>query len=1208
MRLSAISAITASALVVSLAVVSPANAASAEDYPGDGSGSAASAAAAAPLVEPALGFGAALAQDQPSRVALSASDVDAHSALVRISATRAATPVTVSVAGTAALTLGAGESASTTVLAPVVDGGFDVLADADLRIRVERVAVFSAPLDAPGSVHALQHPVVRANTADGIGLPSGGLGEGSTTEIGVLGIGGVPEKGVRAAFVTLTTTADAPVSVELAGQALALDAGTSIVTTSVVPDAFGMLPLRVVSGGLSSFSVAVLGYAVEPVDNPAALQGEGAFVPDSGAESFTVDAAAGEAIDVDIDAPPGTAAILALVTDAGADALAALEMGRDVGGRASGVVVDGAAGAGAQLVLLDPVSRAFAHGAGVLADVLPLGYVLGAPSEIESDPSITLSTPTAASVDATETWTVDFAGTWATPGDVPQRIEVWVNGQPFGGAPAFSDGGWLYTAALREGGSYEVEFILVARGGARSSVGWSGTVVVPDADDVVITDDTVVVGSAEIAAFDTDLLSFTTHPDLVPGDVVVAGASDAAPNGVIGRVESVDIIDTLWVAKLSPASLTDVFLQADVDDALPIGEGAPIAVEEGAPIETVDGQPTSGGEDVVATWTTVPGDQVPLTNGPLAAIDDSPISEDPGIDPGGDTPSSGEAAAAALLTGPVQVPTNPIALASTLSRGLQLVQALAAPAPTATFEPASIAHVVEAKFTLGDQITVDARAQLKLALKVTINISVRWTNASLFPPKPPLPYAYLDEFRTVLQSSASADATAEATVTKKIAWSKEKTVKREFAPISFFVGPVPVVITSEVAVKLEASMSIEGTAQIVVETKYTRSQELGFSFKDGQAQLVDPAPTTTVTPPQFTEDSGLSASANATAGPTLSFTAKLWDLAGPQLSLSLKASLDAKGSATVGDPFFTAEAELAIVGAFAVKVLVTVPVIDKTIVNVTLLEKSKKWSLWKGSFDLKNFVNPGSPAPGAGENDTDYGGGQLTPAPEVLNSIEIVGANATGAYFVEGPPGPDAFAVLRQPIGGFPTAGEDYFAMSTGSLSRITGEPEQTWGPIGSPRSGAVFDATTLRIDLAIPEGTNCLAGLDFRFYSDEYPDYVGSAYNDAFVAEFGKTTWEIEGVEVSAPRNFAFDELGNPVTINAAGPYTINAENAEGLYGGATEILRASTPVLSGTTSLYLSIFDQGDGVLDSTVLIDRIEFTSVVDPAQQCSAGVQQ
>ena len=71
------------------------------------------------------------------------------------------------------------------------------------------------------------------------------------------------------------------------------------------------------------------------------------------------------------------------------------------------------------------------------------------------------------------------------------------------------------------------------------------------------------------------------------------------------------------------------------------------------------------------------------------------------------------------------------------------------------------------------------------------------------------------------------------------------------------------------------------------------------------------------------------------------------------------------------------------------------------------------------------------------------------------------------------------------------------------------------------------MDVTVLGIDLDVPAGTNCLT-IDFRFLSEEFPEFVGSGVNDAFVAELDKTTWTASGSEVIAPDNFAFDSAGN--------------------------------------------------------------------------------
>ena len=74
----------------------------------------------------------------------------------------------------------------------------------------------------------------------------------------------------------------------------------------------------------------------------------------------------------------------------------------------------------------------------------------------------------------------------------------------------------------------------------------------------------------------------------------------------------------------------------------------------------------------------------------------------------------------------------------------------------------------------------------------------------------------------------------------------------------------------------------------------------------------------------------------------------------------------------------------------------------------------------------------------------------------------------------------------------------------------------------------------------------------------------MGGSVNDAFVAELDASNFTIgPNNEVIAPRNFAFDEGGNVISVNTAG---FSAANSAGTtYDGATSLLRASTPVAPG-------------------------------------------
>ncbi len=196
------------------------------------------------------------------------------------------------------------------------------------------------------------------------------------------------------------------------------------------------------------------------------------------------------------------------------------------------------------------------------------------------------------------------------------------------------------------------------------------------------------------------------------------------------------------------------------------------------------------------------------------------------------------------------------------------------------------------------------------------------------------------------------------------------------------------------------------------------------------------------------------------------------------------------------------------------------------------------------------------------------------------------------------------------PDSSWPTAGFDFGVLSSGDVTDATSPnvSGSTTTSFGGPnrRGNSDFDVTILRVDVLVPESVNCLVGLDFQFFSEEYPEYVGSSFNDAFIAELDTSTWSTSGSQITAPDNFAFDEAGDPITINTVGATTMNPENAAGsTYDGATPLLRASTPITPGEHSIYLSIFDQGDRALDSTVLFDNLQFGQVEDVARDCRPG---
>ncbi len=227
----------------------------------------------------------------------------------------------------------------------------------------------------------------------------------------------------------------------------------------------------------------------------------------------------------------------------------------------------------------------------------------------------------------------------------------------------------------------------------------------------------------------------------------------------------------------------------------------------------------------------------------------------------------------------------------------------------------------------------------------------------------------------------------------------------------------------------------------------------------------------------------------------------------------------------------------------------------------------------------------------------------------IAQAIAVDPSTVTGASYVTTPPLGSPNAIGTGAFAGFPTNGSSYGVLSSGSAAHLApGQPAGGDISGGNVRGDTDFDVTVLKVDLAIPQGANCLT-LDLRFLSDEYPDYVNQQYNDAFIAELDSSTWTTAGSTISAPNNFAFDPSHDVISINSTGNTVMtHAATAGTGYdgvtdGGATPLLHASKVVTPGAHSLYLSVFDQGDNILDSGVELDNLRF-STRDPAA-CAEG---
>lgn len=194
---------------------------------------------------------------------------------------------------------------------------------------------------------------------------------------------------------------------------------------------------------------------------------------------------------------------------------------------------------------------------------------------------------------------------------------------------------------------------------------------------------------------------------------------------------------------------------------------------------------------------------------------------------------------------------------------------------------------------------------------------------------------------------------------------------------------------------------------------------------------------------------------------------------------------------------------------------------------------------------------------------------------------------------------------------GFPTEGGEAVVLTSGDANDIVddqaNESDYQWDDASYPHSSSANDVTTLRLTVNVPMTANCVA-LDYRFLSDEYPYYVGSPYNDAFIAEVDSDDWSNgDPYTVNRPHDFAADPAGEPVSVNGVGPTAMLTAEATGtIFNAATGLITTKQPITPGTHNLYFSIFDASDHILDSAVFMDNLRFIS--ESAATCKPPLAQ
>lgn len=167
----------------------------------------------------------------------------------------------------------------------------------------------------------------------------------------------------------------------------------------------------------------------------------------------------------------------------------------------------------------------------------------------------------------------------------------------------------------------------------------------------------------------------------------------------------------------------------------------------------------------------------------------------------------------------------------------------------------------------------------------------------------------------------------------------------------------------------------------------------------------------------------------------------------------------------------------------------------------------------------------------------------------------------------------------------------------------------------GVAATGSCYDSTGLELLVRAPSNAHGFS-FNFNFYTYEWPGYVCSTFNDFFTAILMPfPAGQTDG-------NITFDNYGNPVSVNNAfveacgcssGPPCVaggktfdcslgnqylmgtgfGSDLAFGQEHGSTYWLVTQAPIDPGSVfTIRLVAYDSGDGVLDSTALVDNFEW----------------
>ena len=217
--------------------------------------------------------------------------------------------------------------------------------------------------------------------------------------------------------------------------------------------------------------------------------------------------------------------------------------------------------------------------------------------------------------------------------------------------------------------------------------------------------------------------------------------------------------------------------------------------------------------------------------------------------------------------------------------------------------------------------------------------------------------------------------------------------------------------------------------------------------------------------------------------------------------------------------------------------------------------------------------------------------GSFSDIQEMVNAILVDGSTQAGtATYTTSGSGADAMGqVYSAPIGVLvPTNGNSYIIIDTGNAYDVAGTP----GDFASTDFGGSQDAFEMTIPLRAVDDQ---LAFDFRFGSEEYPEWVNSEFNDVFSA------YIINDANVKT--QVAFDDNGDIINVNN-NFFDPTVPVAGTVFDGFTKLLTTTVTLSdygispSEIFAIEFEIKDVGDNIYDSATFIDNLRFTSGQTP----------